>query len=49
MRHLPALIAAGALAAAAAWLCAGGEAASAGLPALALMTFAVAAFSGPVR
>ena len=48
MRHLPALIAAGALAAAA-WLCAGGEAASAGLPALALMTFAVAAFSGPVR
>ena len=49
MRHLPALIAAGALAGAAAWLCAGAEAGQAGLPTLALMSFAVAAFSGPVR
>lgn len=49
MRQVPALIAAAALAGAAAWLCICGEAASAGLPSLALMTFAVAAFSGPVR
>lgn len=48
MRHAPAIIAACALAAAALvvrpWL----DAPSAGLPTLALLTFAVAAFSGPV-
>ena len=49
MRHVPALIAACALAGAAAWLCTGVEPAPAGLPTLALMTFAVAAFSGPIR
>ena len=49
MRHVPAIVAACMLAGAAAWLCAGGEPAPAGLRTFALLTFAVAAFSGPIR
>ena len=49
MRHVPVIIVAATLAAATAWLGVGGEAASSGLPSVALMTFAVAAVSGPIR